>query len=249
MNRLNIATATNRSIFRLPRFTTQHLPLLGLVCCLALASNPLVAVEAPPEVTTAASNGLPSFLAKVPAESKQLYGFAEDVDFSKVRLASPLLLYTIKPSALSSNQVNDTVSSVAFETSMWFFPVLIGTEVKAMLVVDRQDNEWKAVSLGYAPLAREWHQVCNQWPLGKGFHPRLVAGFQAAQFYFTVPEVGDQNLTPLLSPRNTGPSAKSLPLASEQGLNRYSILSNCSGEMNTLRTLLKTADLKTDRQP
>ena len=168
---------------------------------------------------------------------------------SKACLGTPVLLQAIKPSALSSNQVSDTVSSVAAETSMWFFPVLIGAEVKAMLVVDRLDNEWKAVSLGYAPLAREWNQVLNQWPATKGFHPRLVASFQAPQFYFTVPEAGDRNLTPLLSPRNADSSAKPPSYGSQQISNRYSTLGNCSAEVSTLKAVLRRADLQTGRQP
>jgi hypothetical protein len=226
------------------RTTTGRLPLLGLVCSLAMAVNSLTAADAPPEVSAAASNGLPVFLAKVPPAARPLYGFALDADFSQASLGAPLLLHTIKPSALSSNQANDTVSSVVSQTPMWFFPVMMGTEVKAMLVVDRQDNEWKAVSLGYAPLAGEWNQVLSQWPAAKGFHPRLVAVFQAAKFYFTVPEVSDRNLTPLLSPRNTGPSAKTLPPAPAQNAGRYSTLGNCSNEMDTLKTRLQRADLK-----
>jgi len=177
-----------------------------------------------------------------------MYGFPLDADFSQASLGAPLLLHTIKPSTLASNQANDTVSAVVSETPLWYFPVLMGTEVKAMLVVDRQDNEWKAVSLGYAPLAGEWNQVLRQWPAAKGFHPRLVAVFQAAQFYFTVPEVGDRNLTPLLNPRNTGPTAKTLPPAPAQDSSRYSTLGNCSNEMDALRTRLKRADLKAGGQ-
>jgi hypothetical protein len=223
--------------------------LFSLVCSFAFAARSLVAADVPPEVNIAASDGLPAFLAQVPSTSKQLYGFPEEADLSKARLGAPVLLQTIKPSALSSNQANDTVSSVASETSMWFFPVLMGAEVKAMLVVDRLDNEWKAVSLGYAPLAREWERVLNQWPASKGFHPRLVASFQAAQFYFTVPEAGDRNLTPLLSPRNAGPSAKPLSYGSQQISNRYSTLGTCSAEVGTLRAVLRRADLQTGRQP
>ena len=224
------------------------MPNMNRFMLLGAFAAALSAADAPPEVSTAASNGLPVFLAKVPPAARPLYGFALDADFSQASLGAPLLLHTIKPSALASNQANGTVSSVVSETPLWFFPVMMGTEVKAMLVVDRQNNEWKAVSLGYAPLASEWNQVLSQWPAAKGFHPRLVAVFQAAQFYFTVPEVGDRNLTPLLGPGNTGLSAKTLPPAPAQDSSRYSILGNCSDELDTLKTRLKRADLKAGGQ-
>ncbi len=216
-------------------------PLLGWLCSAFLASNALLAADAPPEVIAAAGNGLPAFLSRVPAGSKSLYGFAEDTDLSKVRLGSPLLLYTIKPSALSSNQVNDKVSGIASETSMWFFPLLADDEVKAMLVVDRQDSEWKAVSIGYGPLAAEWNQVARQWSVTRGFHPRLIAVFQVKRFYFTVPELNDRNLTPLLPSTSVQAAAKAPPSGPALNPARYSTLGGCLIETETLKPLLYRA--------
>jgi len=222
---------------------------LGLVCAFALAVSASVAADVPLGVAAAASNGLPAFLAKVPSSSKQLYGFPAEADLTKASLGLPVQFQALKPTALSSNQVDGTVSSVASETSMWFFPVLMEGEVRAMLVVDRQSNEWKAVSFGYAALASEWNQVLQQWPPTKGFHPRLVGAFRVALYYFTIPEAGDRNLTPLLVPRDASLLGSSPPYGSGQSPNQYSALSTCASEMAALKARLKKSDFRTGRQP
>jgi hypothetical protein len=83
---------------------------------------------------------------------------------------------------------------------MWYFPILIAGQPKAILVVDQISNQWQAVSLGYPYLAREWDAVCKQWPESQGYHPALITIFQAHQHVFTVPEKGADNLTLILAP-------------------------------------------------
>lgn len=247
MNAPNITVVPKRTPQGCSRRSTPRLLTLALISLVAVSARSSVGADAPPEVSVAASNGLPVFLAKVPLDSKQQYGFPDDADFSKIHLGSPVLLQTIRPSALASNQMSETVSSVVSDTSMWYFPVLMGAEVKAMLVVDRQGNEWKAVSLGYAPLATEWNQVLHQWPAARGYHPKLIAVFQAKRHYFTVPELGDLNLTPLFSPGDTRTPAKAPALGPEQNSSRYAALSASSSEMGKLRTFFERAHLNTGR--
>jgi hypothetical protein len=236
-----------RTIAAFVNWKQSRLSLLTLLGSFVLATRSLEAVDIPREVSLAATNGLPVFLAMIPPDFKHEYGFPDDADLSTVSLGSPVLMHTIQPAALSSNQVSDTVSSLVSESSMWFFPLLMGSEVRAMMVVDRQGSVWKAVSLGYAPLAREWNQVLNQWPASKGFHPRLIAVFQAKQFYFTVPEIGERNLTPLLSPWNAAASTKAAPLGAGQSSTNYSRLGTLSIELDKLKTMLNRVDFKTGR--
>lgn len=247
MNAPNITVIPKRTLPGFSRRSALRLQTLALISLVVVAARSSVGADAPPEVYAAATNGLPWFLAKVPPDSKQQYGFPDGADFSKIHLGSPLLLRTIRPSALSSNQTSEAVSSVVSDTSMWFFPIMLDTEVKAMLVVDRQGNEWKAVSLGYVPLVTEWNQVSRQWPAAKGYHPRLIAVFQAKRFYFTVPELGDHNLTPLFAPGNIRTPTNALAPGLEQNSSRYAALGASSGEMGKLRTLFEKANLNTGR--
>ena len=173
---------------------------LGLGIWLGLGANSLWAQPAPPEVFNAASNGLPVFLASVPLGNRDLFGFTSDTDLAQARLGVPLRVYTITPAALAGHPAESTLTPLLSETALWYFPVLVGEDAKAILVVDRMAGGWEAVSLGYAPLALELNQVAKQWPAATGYHPRLVAAFSANRYYFTVPEVDDHNLTPIVMP-------------------------------------------------
>ena len=72
--------------------------------------------------------------------------------------------YTITPAALTNRARNTAVSSLITETMLWHFPIQVNGKTKTLLVVDHMSDGWKAVSLGYAPLAHEWNQVARQWP-------------------------------------------------------------------------------------
>lgn len=128
--------------------------VLGLGVCLGLGTDSLWAQPTPPEVLTAASNGLPAFLASVRLGSRDLYGFTNDTELAQTRLGVPLRVYAITPTALASHPADSTLTPLLSETTLWYLPVLVGEDAKAILVVDRMAGEWQAVSFGYAPLAR-----------------------------------------------------------------------------------------------
>jgi hypothetical protein len=211
---------------------------LFLAAWLWLSGNSVSAQPVPPEVLNAASNGLPVFLASVPATAKESYGFPSDSDLTQARLGAPLRRYTITPAALTNRARSTAVSSLITETTLWYFPIQVNGETKALLAVDRMSDGWKAVSLGYAPLAREWNQVTRQWPASKGYHPRLVTVFQAKQHYFTVPEVDDRNLTLIAPPQAVATGAKGATASSSETSDRYLALGSVSNVVGNLRTVL-----------
>jgi hypothetical protein len=214
---------------------------LGLGLFIALSGCLLWAAEAPPEVIAAAKEGLPGFLSLIPTGSKPLYGFPEDINLAEARLGTPVLLHVFKRAVLQSNQVSQTVSSALADTSMWFFPVLLAGEGKAMLVVDWHQNAWKAVSLGYAHLGSEWNQVSKQWPLAKGFHPQLVAVLRANEHYFTVPEVDDRNLTRIIAPWDKLGPPNAPSVTATESPDRYSRLGSLASELESLKSRLVAA--------
>lgn len=137
---------------------------------------------APPPVRQAATNGLLPFLSRIPAETMESYGFPNGANLDQACLGEPVLLHRIAPAAVLSNTNRPSVRSLVSPTRMWFFPVMLGTETKAMLVVDQVGDRWEAVSLGYATLAREMNQIWNHWPASKAFHPQIIAAFQAKEY-------------------------------------------------------------------
>src|SRR4029434_8669421 len=127
----------------------------------------------------------------------------------------------------------------------WFFPIRIESESKAMLVVDRDGGTWKAVSLGYAGLGHELNELLAQWPESKGFHPQLIAVFQAKQFYFTVPEVDGFNLTQIRLPQQ-GFSKSTMPaLSAQEPPQSYGTLSAVSKSLEQLKPIV----LRAENQP
>jgi hypothetical protein len=209
--------------------------------------EPLSTPGVPQEVLEAAQAGLPFFLGKIPPGSQELYGFASTDDLSAARLGAPLQMLMITPSAIDRSSSGTTVSSLVSETSMWFFPIRDESESKAMLVVDRDGGTWKAVSFGYAGLGHELNELSAQWPDSKGFHPELIAVFAAKQFYFTVPEVDDFNLTQIrLTPG--GFSKPTVPaVAAAVQPQDYGTLSQVSKSLDALKPIVSRAELHVSR--
>jgi hypothetical protein len=197
--------------------------------------------EVPAEVFEAAKTGLPFFLGRIPPGSKELYGFASADDLSAAQLGRPRQMLTITPAAIQKSSSGATVSSILSETSMWFFPIQIESKAKSMLVVDRDRGEWKAVSMGYAGLGHELNELLAQWPESKGFHPQLVAVFQAKQFYFTVPEVDDFNLTKIRQPQGASAESTMSALGTRGQLQGYGMLSVLSDSLEELKPIVLRA--------
>ena len=196
---------------------------------------------APVEVLEAAQTGLPFFLDQIPPGSKELYGFSANDDLSLARLGDGLRMHAIKPTTLMKASSNVNVSSIVSDTSMWFFPVLIESDSKAMLVVDRDGDSWKAVSFGYAALGHELNHLLQQWPVAKGFRAQLIAVFQAKQFYFTVPEIDDLNLTPITLAQG-GSSNSAVPAG-----NHYAQLGRVAETLQELRPVVARAEMLQSR--
>jgi len=208
--------------------------------------KPPPAPGVPSEVLDAATTGLPFFLEKIPPSAQQLYGFASTDEMSAAQLGTPLQMHTLTPAALQKSSSSSTVSSLLSDTTMWFFPVLLQRQSKAMLVVDQEGGTWKAVSLGYAGLGHELNQLLAEWPESKGFHPQLVAVFQAKQFYFTVREVDDFNLTPLRLP--TGQPSSAMPaFAAQSQPQTYRSLSVLSKTLDELKPVVLRAEIHPNR--
>jgi hypothetical protein len=152
------------------------------------------AQEAPQEVRLAAEAGLPHFLSLIPPGERSSYGFTKDDILEQAYLGDPFNLYTIKPSALLGYQPGDSLPAILTHTNIWYFPVMTRNEVRAVLEVSQQDGKWQAVGFGYVNLAKKLQGVMQQWPKAKGFHPCLIAVFQAKQYLIMVPEASPNNL-------------------------------------------------------
>lgn len=187
---------------------------------------------APADVQQAAVQGLQPFLNKIPVISMGDYGFAPGDDLGAATLGDPFQIYTITPGALEQYKAGTAVSSLMTKTTMWYFPVLIAGQTRAVLVVDWLDNKWQAVSLGYAGLAKELGALGRQWKAAEGYHPILIVVFQAKQYLFTVPEKDAQNLTQLVIQE---------PTAKVKAADDYATLGTAAGVVEQLKPAVKDA--------
>lgn len=189
---------------------THRIAALFMAALLVLPAALLMAESNPPEeVTMAATQGLRPWLEKISPAAMPGFGLDPAISLDSAKLGDPVLLHTITPAALGSFKAGTDVASLITPTTLWYFPVLIAGEAKAILVVDRMNDKWEVVSLGYAALAREWANVTRQWPKSKGYNPVLIAVFQAKQHLFTVPEKGASNLTKIAPAPQAGESKSS----------------------------------------
>lgn len=205
--------------------------MAGVPCLLA-------AEPAPEAVLQAAAQGLQPYLSKIPAEALEQYGFASGDALPTATLGTPFLLYTLTPAALDQYQEGMTVASLVTPTSMWYFPVLVGGQPRAILVVDKLADKWQAVSLGYAGLAQELGAISRLWNAAQGYQPLLIAVFQAKQYLFTVPEKDAYNLTPLVVKKAA--AADPLNAAAVFGSD-YATLGTAAGVIGQLKPAVQNA--------
>ena len=207
-----------------------------VVACLCMALPSGVLGATPDEVAQAASTGLPELLSKIPVGAWGDYGFADADEVSRASLGNPMSVGTITPTALEGYRAGDSLQEILSETTLWYIPVQVEDSVRAVLVVDRVDGTWQAVSLGYVPLAGPLGAMLAQWSPSKGYHPKLVMVLQAQQYLFTIPEWGDDNLTLLQGANRTGTEFKAGPsrvtgIAETVSVLRPIVARNLAGQM------------------
>jgi len=145
----------------------------------------------------AAEAGLLPFLKSLPPEELGNFGFSPGDQLPQARIGDPWQLYTITPSALLKAGADTPVDTLISPAGLWYFPVILGDRSRSILVVDEMENGWEAVSLGKSSLAGEMQKLKRQWPKARGYEPKLIAIYQAASYFFTIPEKDSENFTPL----------------------------------------------------
>ena len=198
---------------------------------LLLSASEGIAEEAHSAITEAAEEGLQPFLNRIPRGELEKFGFVKEDSPDQAYTGSPFRLHTITPAALSAYQPGDSADSIISETGMWYFPVMLKNEIRAILIVDQVKGRWKAVSLGKAKLAGELAKVRKQWSERKGYNPLLIAVFQAGEYLFTVPEKDAYNLTPLMSVHRTDKRRSGQPSENSE----YSDVDKLSDTVNRLK--------------
>ena len=181
----------------------EHQPLIScLILFLGVSlsvylSGGAFAETAPPEAIAAAEAGLLPFLELITPEDMSHFGLSPGDNISEAVLGTPFQLYTITPTKLLDAGDDTPVSSLISPTGSWLFPIVLDGKSRAILTVEEMDGKWQAVTMGKSGLAGEMEKLNGQWPKAKGYEPKLIAIYQAASYFFTIPEKDSKNFTPL----------------------------------------------------
>ena len=139
------------------------------------------------------------------------YGFSPDERLSAVRLGDAIPIYQI---ALQGREkyAGQPVSSLLKPADKWVYPVILDNRIRFLVQV-RYDGHGYVRELGSRALAIEYDKILVRWPASEGFHPKLVTIPNQPFYYFTVPELPDQNITDTSRMFDINPSLSPASLA------------------------------------
>lgn len=129
------------------------------------------------------------FLDKIQTGSEGDYGLLNSDEIGKALLDPPYRLYYIKPEAIINFKSNHSIIDLTAKTSLWYFPVVIDDDYRAFLVVEEKDDEtFNAVSFGYARLAKDIEIAISKKVWVKN-ETNLLVSYQAKEFFGASPLV------------------------------------------------------------
>ena len=122
------------------------------------------------------------------------YGFQSGDFLSAAKLGQPVSIYTIDESDRANYQNGQPVKPLLKAARQWVFPILMGDRICCMVEVSESGHEY-IPGRGNKSLAMAWNKINEKWPAEDGYHPMLVVNPEVPGYYFTVPELPQQNLT------------------------------------------------------
>uniref|UniRef100_A0A7C4ELT4 Uncharacterized protein n=1 Tax=Fundidesulfovibrio putealis TaxID=270496 RepID=A0A7C4ELT4_9BACT len=164
---------------------------LGL-CALALAPGAARADTPPPEAAQDAAKALPDLLQAIPGELLAGYGFEDPAQFASATLGEPYQVRMILPDALLKATADTPILSLATDSPLWFFPVVVDGTSRVFVKVSLRDGAWKAFGIGMSPLARQADAAKADFPAAQGYSHALVVSYQAGPAYFIVASRGQE---------------------------------------------------------
>lgn len=120
-----------------------------------------------------------------------IYGFLPDEDLGGATLGDEIPVYTIK---LQGHDTSTPVNSLLQSANEWLYPIILDGHVRYIVQVRLNGNDY-VLENGSRALAMTYDKILTQWPASKGFHPKLITVSGLPAYYFTIPELPNQNIT------------------------------------------------------
>ena len=122
------------------------------------------------------------------------YGFQAQDFLADAKLGAPIPVYTIEESDRANYQSGQPVKPLLKRAKQWVFPVMMSDRICCMVEVTQAGREY-IPGKGNKSLAMAWSKICQKWPVEEGYHPMLLVNPEVPGYYFTVPELPQQNIT------------------------------------------------------
>lgn len=155
------------------------LPKYALFLCLpavVLAASARPMDRAGDSVGVVAAISLPGFLASIPSGQEGRYGFHDRDEFARATVGNPIEVYIARPALRDSLPwKRDTSWNRPVALGRWRVPVLVDSQTRCFLTVEKTNGVWEAVDLGAMGLAQEMAKFDSTHPAKRRALLRLDA--------------------------------------------------------------------------
>ncbi len=125
------------------------------------------------------------------------YGFQPNDVLQNARLGGALPVYTVAQEDCANYHTGQQVKSMLKPADQWVFPVSMGDRICCMIQVTHEGHNYVPGG-GNKMLGLAWNRILQTWPAAQGYHPQIVINANVPGYYFTVPELPDQNMTDIV---------------------------------------------------
>ena len=147
----------------------------------------------PPEVISAAQQGIGTFVKAPQARNLHMFGFSTQQLINGAILGQGFQVFSISPAQLLAQGSSQELDALALPTNLWQFLIVTGGKPASLLTVDLFEGQWTAVSIGASGLATELASLLEAWPPSSGYRYRLIKVYQAKSDFMEIFQ-GEQTL-------------------------------------------------------
>jgi hypothetical protein len=186
-------------VFTKRSMSMSLVPVLCIWLMLGISGAPASAQDVPAAAKAAAQKGFRPLLKAIPAGELARFNFSNPDDVRQATLGEGFRVFTISPDLILNYDGRSSVQEMIRPTSLWFFPVVAGGQVRTMITVDMVDGQYRAVSVGGSGVAVEWARAQVKWPSSSGYTRVFLRIYQATADFVVVSDASQTKMAPLPS--------------------------------------------------
>jgi hypothetical protein len=152
-----------------------------------------------PDAKTAAEQSLGTFRELITKDN-----YYKDLGFDSVKeaagaqldLGAPLAIFLVRLDRLRDYQPGSDANSLLSDSTRMYYPVLVKTQPRAAIIVEKADGKWRVASMGSAGLAKQISNVQQKTgtPSASVSEPDMIVQVPALGIYFIGRRGADKKL-------------------------------------------------------